>query len=390
MGQGAVSISQNSIPLESDVSLPTGLRLRNGVWQLRIGVPADLVHLYSGIDAYRGSLKTRDRAEAITKAHALIAQHRQTFDTQRTAEVIKRAPPLVPLTPDLEAFLTAKAARRPLALDDDIRVEPDPVGLVHLPPGEMLRRWHNLQQDVLAMEKADIAAGRLDTTQAHAVADLADLGIRVVWDSLEARKALLRIARARVKAYQLAVERSAGEPHDTPLKPVAPTTAQTPREPDAPSVTLRDVMPDWVTRTKAKVNAQQRTSKALALWEEAVGTVALQNVSRATGAAYVAFLLDSERPFGSSTAANHAAAINALMNIAVKMGKVDRNPLDLSFKITDAERRYPWTSEELSRIFDSSLFSESPPVQPWDVDPADARLWLWLLLWSGATAGEIA
>ena len=68
------------------MSLPIGLSQRNGVWQLRIGVPADLLHLYSGIDAYRGSLKTRDHTEASTKAHALIAQYRQTFDTQRIPE----------------------------------------------------------------------------------------------------------------------------------------------------------------------------------------------------------------------------------------------------------------------------------------------------------------
>ena len=387
------------------MSLPTGLRLRSGVWQLRIGVPADLVHLYPGPDAYRGSLKTRDRSEATTKAHALLAQYRNTFDSQRTAEVVRRAPPTVPMTPDLESYLSAQAGWLALVSDDVVRFTPGMVEQVapaiqfltapdlQRPPSTpqaSSARWGRIQALALDQAKADLAAGRLTQVQQAAQADLQAMGVRVDWEDTASRLALARIARAQVRAFQQTVERSQGEPHDTPAKPVAPVTTEAPAAPATSSDTLRDVMPDWVARTKAKANAQQRTSKALALWEEAVGVVALAEVSRATGAAYVAFLLDPEQPFGSSTAANHAAAINALMNTAVKVGKVDRNPLDLSFKITGAERRLPWTTEELSAIFDSSLFSDNPPAQPWDVDPADARLWLWLLLWSGATAGEIA
>ena len=198
MSQSTVSISRESKALESSLSLPTGLHQRNGVWQLRIGVPADLLPLYSTVDAFRGSLRTTDRAQAITKAHALLAQYRQKFDDQRAELLLKRAPPVVPLTAELVDYLTAQATRRPLALDDDLRI--DPAGSEPLPPAEMLSRWHTLQSDVLALERADIAAGRLENTQAHAVADLDGLGVRVDWGTPDARKALLRIARARVKA----------------------------------------------------------------------------------------------------------------------------------------------------------------------------------------------
>jgi hypothetical protein len=89
--------------------LSAGLSQRNGVWQLRVGVPAELLHLYPGIDAFRGSLRTRDRSEAVTKAHALIAQYREIFDQQRAIEAVKRAPPAVLMTQELEACLSAQA-----------------------------------------------------------------------------------------------------------------------------------------------------------------------------------------------------------------------------------------------------------------------------------------
>ena len=383
-----MSNSRESKPLEPTLSIVPGLSHRNGVWQLRIGVPADLSPLYSSIDAYRGSLRTRDYEAAKTKAYALLAQYRQKFDDQRAELLLKRAPPVVPLTPELESYLCAEASRRPLTLDDDMRI--DPAGSEPLPAAEMLDRWHEMQQDVLVLLKADIVAGRLDTTQAQAVADLDGLGIRVDWDTSAARKTLLNIARTRVKAYRLAVERSTGEPHDTPAQPVPPVFTTTPEAPSGPMLTLRDVVPDWVARTRAKPAAQKATDKALRLWEEAVGVVPLDAITRPMGAQFVAFLRDDARPFGDSTAFNHAAAIAALANMAVTVGKMARNPLDLGFKVERQGKRAAWTDEELATLFDSPLLNGSDDPQPLGIDPADARLWLWMMLWSGATAGEIA
>jgi integrase len=366
-------------------------------------VPADLLHLYPSIDAYRASLRTRDRAEAVTKAYALLAQYRETFDHQRAAEAVRRAPPVVPLTPEIEAYLIAEARWLPLVFDDLVRFTPGTIEAMTpgtrfltadnpepLWTGDDPAKWDRLQQHALNEAKGDLAAGRLERIQQAAETALQGLGVRIDWADSKARLALVRIGRATVRAHLQALERGQGEPHDTPAKPLPPVVAKAPASPEPPSETLRDVMPDWIARTKAKQNAQQRARKALDLWEDAVGRVPLVKVSRATGAAFVAFLLDPARPFGSSTAANHAAAINALINIAAKVGKIERNPLDLSFKVEDAERRHPWTTEELSTIFTASLFSDNPGPQPYDVEPEDARLWLWLLLWSGARAGEIA
>ncbi|MBK1822194.1 DUF6538 domain-containing protein [Burkholderia orbicola] len=85
-------------------TLPTGVYLRPGssVFHLRIGVPKDLQQHFRNPktgkpkgDAYRASLRTSNRAEAITKALKLIAEYRDRFDALRA----KAAPaPFVTLT----------------------------------------------------------------------------------------------------------------------------------------------------------------------------------------------------------------------------------------------------------------------------------------------------
>ena len=95
------------------------------------------------------------------------------------------------------------------------------------------------------------------------------------------------------------------------------------------------------------------------------------------------FLLDSEaRGFGRKTAANHAACIAALVNVAVKDDLIDRNPLDLSFdKTIGAETREPWTDAELTRMYAHALFSsQMEDVPEWQgVKPADGRALLLML-----------
>lgn len=158
--------------------------------------------------------------------------------------------------------------------------------------------------------------------------------------------------------------------------------------------TLRDVIPSWAARNAPKANAVRRTEKALDLFEQAVGAIPLRMLSKAHGATFVRFLLDTEtRGFGRKTAANHAACITALVNVATKDDLIDRNPLDLTFdKTVGAERRAPWTDAELRMMFSSPLFAdEMAAVEHWQgVTPADGRALLLLLQHTGARIGEIA
>lgn len=278
------------------MSLPTGLSQREGVWQLRIGVPADLRHLYPSVDAYRGSLRTRDRSEAITKAHALHAQYRQTFDQQRAAEAVRRAPPTVPLTPEIEAYLSAEAEWLPLVFDDVVRFTPGVVETLTLGmrflsaqdttapllTGNDPAKWDELQRHILDEAKADLAAGRLERVQRAADTALVGLGVRIDWTDSKARLALARIGRARVRAYRQAIERGQGEPHDTPAQPVPPVVAAVPGalEP-AKGHTLTTVFEAW--QAGKKRDAINKTKRALAMIEAAGITSPIEALTRQDG-----------------------------------------------------------------------------------------------------------
>ncbi|WP_414444629.1 DUF6538 domain-containing protein [Burkholderia sp. 22PA0106] len=157
---------------------------------------------------------------------------------------------------------------------------------------------------------------------------------------------------------------------------------------------LRHVIPSWTRRNAPKRPAIDTTNKAIALFEEACGVVPLRQLTKAHGAKFVAYLLDTPaRKFKAKTAANHAASVTALLNVAVKDDLIDRNPMDLTFdKSVGAATRGPWTAAQLLTIYGHPLFSGGMDAVPeWmDVKPTDGRALLLLLLHTGARIGELA
>ncbi|VTU29917.1 site-specific integrase [Variovorax sp. PBL-E5] len=378
------------------MSLPTGLSQRNGVWQLRIGVPADLTHLYEGVDAYRGSLKTRDRTDAITKAHALIAQYRATFDQQRSNEAVRRAPPFVALTPELETYLAANAGWLALLVDDVVRFTPGMAaavtpGVRYLTAGDPAplllddnpERWNKVQEAALSYAKSDLAAGRLERVQQAADATLLGLGIRIDWALPQARLALARIARAQVRAFQITVERSRGEPHDTPARPVAPVSPAPAESSDASkpktaALHLRDLKADWLAIKARSTAAVKITDRALRLIAEAGIDVAVSDLTRTHGATYRAYLVKTG--IRGQSVKNLVAPIQALLNVAVDAGKLPANPwAGLRIDTSDSIQRLPWRLEDLKKLAIANN------------ERTDASRWLFpLLLHTGARLGEIA
>ncbi|MNV25499.1 hypothetical protein D3C71_1165950 [compost metagenome] len=133
--------------------------------------------------------------------------------------------------------------------------------------------------------------------------------------------------------------------------------------------------------------------RALALFGEAVGVLPLAWLDRGVGGRFLTFLLDSKaRKFGDSTAANQTAAINALVNVAVKVGKLPAKPFDLSFEVKNAEKREAWTGAELRTIFGSTSFLEDPAKFPIlrATQATAGYFMLAMLLYSGARIGELA
>ncbi|MFM0513316.1 DUF6538 domain-containing protein [Paraburkholderia sp. RL17-373-BIF-A] len=406
------------------VTLPAGVSLRGSVFHLRIGVPKEVQPVWPrqkngklAVDAYRASLKTSNRNEAAVKAHAIIAEYQRQF-----AKLLADAQPapFTPITDELVAYIVQKTEQMILAMDDVLRHNPEYfaqwygtrkwrgflTGRTVNPTWEttgrsltpdQLKDVERIHNEMTVELQTDLSMGNLDAAQRQAEFACGALAqsLRVDWTTDEGRNALQKVLRAMVRAWKGVRERNRGEPIETPSEPKEPVSIiAKPEEPAAPSMTLRDVVPFWRRLNAPKDNAVGRTAKALALFEQAVGIVELRDLKKAHGVAFVQFLLDTEaRKFANKTAGNHAAAINALMNVAEKVDLVERNPFDLSFdKTIGAQKREPWTDGELDLMFASSLFSASMNDTPrWEgVEPSDGRATILLMLHTGARIGEIA
>ncbi|MDR6498711.1 hypothetical protein J2785_001856 [Burkholderia ambifaria] len=186
-------------------TLPTGVYLRPGssVFHLRIGVPKDLQQHFRNpktgkpkADAYRASLRTSNRDEAITKALKLIAEYRDRFDALRA----KAAPaPFVTLTSALVRQIADVLRHQILQADDNVTfLTPEPelkaLGM------KGLRRSYSA--DLAAMKRGDLQSAR-----AYAERTVEAWGIRVDWSSPEGMRGLLQIARASMAAWQDVMER---------------------------------------------------------------------------------------------------------------------------------------------------------------------------------------
>lgn len=396
----AVSVNCVNSPCENTemtdlaTPLPTGVYLRPGssVYQLRIGVPKELQHLtcYRDAktgkprsDAFRGSLRTSSRDEAVTRALKLLAEYRDRFALQRASN---SPPPLVVMTSELARQFAHEARRQFLLADDHTTFyEPDRASkaLAH----KVLKRTYTARTKALRH-------GDLQPARAFAERLAESWGFRVEWASPEGTACLIRIARAMVVAGEDVFKRRQGKAIETPpAQPPITTLAKTPIEPAKPLLTLRDVLPYWVIRNAPTEVSARRANKALSLFEDAVGKIPLPDLAKATGARFVQYLLDSKaRGFGRKTADNHASYINALVTVAVQEDLLPKNPFNLRFdKTIGAKTRTPWTDEELKRIHAHALFSSRmTEVTQWHkVEPRDGRAALLLLLHTGARDGEI-
>lgn len=376
--------------------LPTGLRRDSGgIFQLRIGVPDDIRPFWPrlpngkmAVDAYRRSLKTRDRTEAVTKAHALIADYQQQFALLRD----QHRPRFTQLTPKLIAHLEERIKHELLHGDDVRRVlgrvlDTIPMDLVSdmspdLTNAERLQLWARVTREMQANGHYGLTIFMMNGLLHH-------MGLPpAIWT--QHPSPLARLGRILAQTFTAIAERSTGELIDTPPAPqpyVAEVTAPALAEAVKAQVfTLQDAVPHWKRLTSALPNAIQRMERALELWEDAVGTMPLDQITRKTGGEFVLYLLDEEREFKRKTAANHASNINALMNVAARQGLIQSNPLDLKFTINDSAEREPWTAQQLLKLHGQPVQG----AQPLDVDSADADLLISMLLWSGARVSEIA
>jgi hypothetical protein len=162
-------------------ALPPGLRPdpKSGIYHLRIGIPKEIRHLFPrtkggklATDAFRGSLGTANRAEAITIAHRLIAEHRAKF---QALEDSTRPAPFVPLSEELAAYIAQAVENLILTLDEQTRVTPFLASSYRPDISNTDQAAWEQAGDFLTREQA-AALQRHDQEQVHAWKDAAARG----------------------------------------------------------------------------------------------------------------------------------------------------------------------------------------------------------------------
>ena len=396
--------------VEKDVSLPLGVAKRGSVYHLQIKVPLRLRPFINRDIWVRTSLGTDDRPTAAALAHRHWAEATVAF---AAAEAKLKPREVVPLTPALSAYIVAEAGREALAFDDVVRFEPGallallravtpppieflttdadepPPAPDYLEPSadgsltvaqvDRLRAIGQLNIDDLGHS---LSMGRLETAKTFAEARCASLGVAVDWSAPVARPALVAVLRALLSSWIGATDRSAGKPVETPQPLASPL--QVMAIPKAAKVkTLTDVFDEW--KVGKKRDAINKTLRALAMVKAAGIKAALRDLNRQDGLALRDHINGTMAGTSGKTRSDVLAAIQALLNYAVKeKGWLDANPwAGTAIPKGRAQKRDAWDDDALRTLLTAPLDADRR------VDPA-AQYWLPLLaLMTGAPQAEL-
>jgi len=254
------------------VPLPTGLDRdeKSGYFHLRIGVPDDVrphwppkANGKPATDAFRRSLRTQDRNEALTIAHGKIADYNRQFQALRD----RNRPQRTQLTPKLVEYLQTRIKYELLEGDDLRRIsgrvlESVPMELAgdmpELTNAERLQVWAKVVRTMQANGDYGFSMGFVDKL-------LDAMGLPPA-DWAGQLKPLALFGRTLAQTYTAISERSTGDLVDTPPSPgpyvpevlpeASPVATQTVQ-------TLQSVVPHWITLKKSEPNAIQRMNYAL-------------------------------------------------------------------------------------------------------------------------------
>lgn len=401
--------------VENDVSLPTGVAKRGSNYHLQIKVPAHLQPFIKRSFWIRTSLGTDDRATAAALAHHHWAEASAAF---AVAEAKLKPREAVPLTPALSAYLVKEAQRVPLAYDDVVRfepggllwllnsVEPQPIRFLTAPGDEpwspprpeylnpsldglmtpaQLQRLQELQSMTVDDLGRAVSMGRLEAAVRFAEASCASLGVSVDWTIPANRPALIAILRELLGAWIGLSERSAGKLVKTPPAPEAPleTTGKLPTARAGKAVTMADAFAAWKKGKKA--DAVRKTERALAMLTASKQDRPLRDLTRQHGLAFREHINDTMAATSGKTRSDVLAAIQALLNFAVReKGWLGANPwAGTAIAKGRAKRRDPWDHAALMTLLHS-------PLRPDRRLDMASQYWIPLLaLMTGARQAEL-
>jgi integrase len=406
---------------DEQMTMPTGVTRRGGVYWLRVGIPDDLRHLYPrtskgalAADRHRASLRTSDKGEARAKALALRAEFEHEFNAKRKALV----PPAVRPTAALRSLLAESVYAERLAIDDRQRKDKNKsIGVLSgawvgsaRPELPTVNRFEPLPDRFVAARVARNAQGLAMVRHALATGDLAvmlpiankaakALGIEIEWDSEEGADALEACLRSYTRALEAITQRDEGRVIDTPEAPNAPQAAQeapgAPQSTQADSApkyrTIRDLVPLWLSKSKQTAASQADMNRALRMLDESGIPTELATLKGIHGATFRDWLRDTEaRVIVQKTASDRFGAIKTLLYRGVEYGALTTNPwAGIRFPVEGSKRREPFRHDELRAIHQSPQFSTySGPSGRKGAEAVPYFMPL-LGLFSGARVGEL-
>jgi integrase len=164
------------------------------------------------------------------------------------------------------------------------------------------------------------------------------------------------------------------------------------QRPVAASNTLRQIYGKWASSKPRSADSQAACLRAVVLFEEFTDCCPLEQITRAHGDGFRAWLQHADRETTSKTARDRLTWVKSLLNFACRDSRViDRNPWEgINITSRTTNKRRPWSGTELTTLFAQPLHTTY--TLPHDNKAGGAAAyWIPLLgLFTGARVGELA
>ncbi|UQP01596.1 hypothetical protein L0Z36_06660 [Burkholderia multivorans] len=403
------------------IQLPKGVGLRGGVYYLTIWIPSHLRPHWPKTSkgtpatfAFRASLKTSDRTEAVARANEIWAEYSRRF-ADMEAGLREHKP--IQITPEIETYIVNKVGHLVLAMDDVLRHDPEAFA-------EMfgVRRWHGfftgervnprwkttgscltaaqledvarIHNDILIELRADLATGNIEPAKLWANVALSSLSsqLRIDWSEPKGKATLVQVLRELVKAWTGVRSRTQGEPVDTPAAPAVPPNIIAAADQTKDDETyLEHILSAWAKERGPEPQTIRIHQRAVERFHEYVGR---HPVAKITKAHVVQF---KDRMLGAgqtpTNTDSYLTNLRTLLNYAVSNLKAEYNAADgvrVGERRNAKGARLPFDLPALKAIFSSPVYSEGFRPERINWTP-DAAYWFPLIaLYSGARLEEIA
>ncbi|MFZ7338340.1 DUF6538 domain-containing protein, partial [Comamonas jiangduensis] len=344
-----------------------GLNQRGSRFSLLVLIPKDLRASYEGKAKINLALGTSDKAEAVRKGLRLRAQWLEEFESKRKALNPQR---LESITPEMMQAL-AEAGRRGVLQRDQymrdgkdgafkalrkgirgaegrqqrqiprIRMPnprgwPTPEELPELVPLGGISEWEasvvsEVNTSRLEEARKNIARGNLLYFLPLLQWDAQAMGFTVTMETEGLKEALQAYTKSYLQALQDVTQKDAGEliSIDSHLPISSMPKATTRLSTGVPAVavtagagaagapegqTLQDIHALWLKASPKTHDTAQASSRALSLAEECLGApLYVQQVTRAQGNTFKAWLQEPARGFSQKTAKNQLMYVNSLL-----------------------------------------------------------------------------